>query len=79
MTDLDPRVVQEIDRRWSVIDDRFESDKAFATRIALLAAECERERCAKVCDEYPQRDPAEDGNGYWAAAECAAAIRGAKP
>lgn len=38
----------------------------------------ERERCAKICDEYPLRDPAEDGNGYWAAAECARMIRGAK-
>jgi hypothetical protein len=40
-----------------------------------LCAERERERCAKLCDEYPQRDPGEDGNGYWAAAECAATIR----
>lgn len=35
----------------------------------------ERERCAVICDDYPKRDPAEDGNGYWAAAECAALIR----
>jgi len=33
------------------------------------------EAAAKVCDEYPQRDPAEDGNGYWAANNCADAIR----
>ena len=47
---------------------------------ALLAAERERviEGCAAVCDEYPRRDPAEDGNGYWAAEECAAAIRALK-
>ena len=77
MTDLDPRVVQEIDRRWSVIDDRFESDKAFATRIATLAAECERERCAKVCDKIWEQDVGTVGAGSSAA--CATAIRGAKP
>ena len=33
------------------------------------------EQDAKVCDEYPRRDPAEDGSGYWAAEDCAAAIR----
>ena len=33
------------------------------------------EDAAKVCDEYPQRDPAEDGNGYWAAENCYNAIR----
>lgn len=43
--------------------------------IAALAEEKEREECAKVCDEYPRRDPAEDGNGYWATQDCAAAIR----
>lgn len=37
-----------------------------------------QEQCAKVCDDYPKRDPAEDGNGYWAAEECAAAIRAMK-
>lgn len=35
------------------------------------------ERCAQLCDQYPERDPAEDGNGYWAAADCAQAIRDA--
>lgn len=35
----------------------------------------EREACAKVCDDYPKRDPGEDGNGYWAAENCAAALR----
>lgn len=33
------------------------------------------EAAAKVCDGYPQRDPAEDRDGYWAAEECAEAIR----
>lgn len=33
---------------------------------------------AKVCDQYPQRDPGEDGNGYWAAEECAKSIRALK-
>lgn len=32
------------------------------------------EAAAKVADEYPLRDPGEDGNGYWAAEEIAAAI-----
>jgi hypothetical protein len=32
------------------------------------------EQAARVCDEYPQRDPAEDGSGYWAAEECAKTI-----
>ena len=35
----------------------------------------ERERCARIAETYPHRDPAEDGNGYWAAEEIAAAIR----
>ncbi|HWJ47183.1 MAG TPA: hypothetical protein VNS62_05995 [Candidatus Udaeobacter sp.] len=38
-------------------------------------AEAMREAAAKACDEYPRRDPAEDGSGYWAAAECAEQIR----
>ena len=33
------------------------------------------ERCAGICEDYPSRDPAEDGSGYWAADECANAIR----
>jgi hypothetical protein len=41
---------------------------------ALLA---ERERCARVADDYPKRDPGGDGNGFWAAEEIAAAIRNA--
>ncbi|MCA0214570.1 MAG: hypothetical protein LCH79_15500 [Proteobacteria bacterium] len=34
-----------------------------------------RDVAVKVCEEYPQRDPAEDGSGYWAANECADAIK----
>lgn len=37
------------------------------------------EEAAKACEEYPKRDPSEDGNGYWAAENCAAAIREMKP
>lgn len=37
------------------------------------------ERCARGCDEDPTRDPGEDGNGYWAAEHCAAAIRALLP
>lgn len=49
---------------------------AQAIEMALgEAVKEEREACAKVADEYPKRDPAEDGNGYWAAEEIAAAIR----
>jgi hypothetical protein len=44
---------------------------AFAAKIR----ESEREACAAICDQYPQRDPGGDGNGYWAAEECAMAIR----
>mgnify|MGYP001497766092 CR=1 FL=1 len=46
--------------------------------IALALVEAERrgiERAAEVADRYPERDPAEDGSGYWAAEEIAAAIR----
>jgi hypothetical protein len=35
----------------------------------------QRETDAKLCDEYPLRDPAEYGNAYSAATECAKAIR----
>ena len=38
---------------------------------AILA---ERQRCADVARKYRERDPAEDGSGYWAADEIAAAI-----
>lgn len=43
------------------------------------AAKQMQEACAKICDEYPLRDPAEDGNGYWAAEECTKAIRALDP
>lgn len=33
------------------------------------------EEAAMVADKYPQRDPAEDGSGYWAAEEIASSIR----
>lgn len=33
------------------------------------------EQAAKIADTYPKRDPAEDGNGYWAAEEVAKQIR----
>ena len=46
------------------------------TKVIARAIMVERERCAKVADDYPSRDPAGDGNGYWAAEEIAAAIRG---
>lgn len=42
------------------------------------AEEVEREtidRCAKIAEEYPRRDPGEDGSAYWAAEEIATAIR----
>ena len=36
------------------------------------------EEAAGVADNYPDRDPGEDGNGYWAAEEIAKAIRAMK-
>jgi hypothetical protein len=45
---------------------------------ARAAVDSALEQAAVKCDEYPLRDPAEDGNGYWAAEECAAAIRALK-
>jgi len=33
------------------------------------------EYAAVKCDEYQKRDPAEDGSGFWAAENCAEAIR----
>jgi hypothetical protein len=45
------------------------------TELLDAAIDVALEEAAKVCDDYPKRDPAEDGNGYWAAEECAAAIR----
>jgi hypothetical protein len=47
-------------------------DLRLAIEVAILA---ERERCAKIADDYPNRDPGGDGNGYWAAEEIACAIR----
>lgn len=43
--------------------------------IAIAAARMALGECQRVCDDYPTRDPAEDGSGYWAAAECADRIR----
>ena len=54
------------------MEDRESRDIDEAVKEAVAE---EREACAKVADTYPQRDPAEDGNGYWAAEEIAAAIR----
>ncbi|MEZ2132435.1 MULTISPECIES: hypothetical protein [unclassified Sinorhizobium] len=34
----------------------------------------ERQRCADVAMKYKDRDPGEDGSGYWAAEEIANAI-----
>lgn len=33
-----------------------------------------RKECAEIARRYPERDPAEDGNGYWAAEEIATAV-----
>jgi hypothetical protein len=44
---------------------------AFAQAIHNEALEL----AAKECENYPKRDPAEDGNGYWASENCAEAIR----
>ena len=49
--------------------------RRFEQAAAAKARAEEREACAQLADAYPQRDPAEDGNGYWAAEEIAAAIR----
>lgn len=44
--------------------------------VAILTAINEAlELAAKECENYPKRDPAEDGNGYWASENCAEAIR----
>ena len=43
--------------------------------IWLASRRAALEEAAGVCDDYPKCDPAEDGNGYWAAENCAAAIR----
>jgi len=42
------------------------------------AVSAERKRCAKVAEEYKNRDPGEDGSAYWASNEIAAAIRALK-
>ena len=39
----------------------------------------ERARCAAIAEKYPERDPGEDGSGYWAANEIAAAIKEPRP
>lgn len=55
-----------------------DSAEFYITLIVKALADARRwvwEEAAKVADEYPQRDPAEDGNGYWAAQEIAQAIR----
>ena len=55
-----------------------DADQTGYQRGLREGAEREREECAQVADEYPNRDPAEDGNGYWAAEEIAKAIRARK-
>ena len=83
MTDLDPRVVAEISvhpLHWH----------AALKHVARLAAECERERCAKVCE--PTDEEIISAYRKWGGltgrdlrcvrkflAASAAAIRGAKP
>lgn len=47
--------------------------------VVVAISEARREafmEAAKVADEYPLRDPAEDGTAYWAAEEIAKCIRG---
>lgn len=59
MTDLDPRVAAEIAKTplWNAANTAWESREKFGKRIALLAAECERERCAKEKDQaYLERN-----------------------
>jgi len=38
-------------------------------------AEEMKKSAAKVCADYHKRDPAQDGNGYWAAENCYETIR----
>lgn len=77
MNQTDPRAVAA--QLWCLPQHAHkEMDVEFAESIAHALADAERrglERAAKVADEYPQRDPAEDGNGYWAAWEIAKTIR----
>ena len=49
MTDLDPRVVAEIAKGPRLVGDNSDGKMTgFLNRIALFAAECERERCAEA-------------------------------
>ena len=60
VTDLDPRVVQAIaegPNGAERFNDEWKRRELFATRIAILAAECEREACAKEKDQaYLERN-----------------------
>ena len=49
-------------------------DPGLTGAVAAEAAKQQARKDAKICREYPKRDPAEDGNGYWAADDCAKAI-----
>lgn len=46
----------------------------YPIEITAMAILEERKRCAEIARGYKDRDPAEDGNGWWAADEIAAAI-----
>jgi len=72
---------------WSEDDDQqqpleqYIAEKAAYWQWERLSADLVRataqgmERAAVICDQYPARDPAQDGNGFWAAENCAEAIR----
>jgi len=69
---IENRTAQEV---FEIMCDRFR------TSFPLIAAQAHNatvEQCAEVADNYPKRDPGEDGSAYWAADEIAAAIRSLK-
>ncbi len=76
---LHPEVETAIQRFPITMEITIAEVRAIAHLADAKAREEQRDEDAKVCDGYPQRDPAEDGNGYWAAQECATTIRRGKP
>jgi hypothetical protein len=51
------------------------ADAKFVSQAITVAVNEALEMAAKECENYPKRDPAEDGSGYWASENCAEAIR----
>ena len=52
--------------------------KDYARAYGMACYEAALDRAARECAAYPRRHPGNDGDGFWAALECATVIRSLK-